>query len=165
MDKHTDKWTGLSVCDERPGSLLREIQGLWACGPQRIHHLRLAILSSAQLKPHLMRWLHCLLLVKGDEGLGSLVSQAGWRAEGGTLSSSLTVSRWKPGRPRGVIKETHQPPESSLPIRNPEQSGSTGISWVLGRWAGKAVGRAQPAVCLPMHWGASCWQMFTHFPN
>lgn len=53
--------------------------------------------------------------------------------------------------PRRVIKETHQPQESSLPIRNSELSSSTGISWVLGRWAGKAVGKAQPAVCLPMH--------------
>lgn len=94
------------------------------------------------------------------------MSQAGWRAEGRTLSS--TVSRWKPGMPRRVIRETHQPPESSLLLRNPEQSSSTGISWVLGRRAGKVVagwGGAQPAVCLPMHWGASCWQMFTHFPN
>lgn len=55
--------------------------------------------------------------------------------------------------PRRVIRETHQPPESSLLIRNPEQSSSTGISWVLGRWAGKALvgggrGRGRPACCL-----------------
>lgn len=83
--------------------------------------------------------------------LRGLVSQAGWRAEGGTRS--LTVSRWKPGMPRRVIKETQPPPESSLLLQTPEQRGSTGISWVLGRWAGKTVGRAQPAVCLPMHGG------------
>lgn len=70
MDRRTDKWTSLSVCDGRLGSLLYEIQGLWACGPQRIQHLRLAVPSSAQFKPQLMRWLCCLLLVKGDEGPG-----------------------------------------------------------------------------------------------
>lgn len=115
-----------------------------------------AILSSAQLKPHLMRWLCCLLQ---DDGKGTpwgpechsrlvnwrrehylwLYPDGNWYAQGGS------------------VKEAHPPPESSLLTRNPLQGCSTDISWALGRWADKVVVSLAYVVCLPMHrqgWGA-----------
>lgn len=141
-DGHTDKRTAPSVCDRRLGSLLSQIcvQELWAPG-QRLQHLRQAILSSAQLKPHLMRWLCCLLQDDGERTpWGPKRHRQAGELKKGILS--LTVSRWKSGMPRRVIKETHPPPESSLLTRNPLQGCSTDISWALGRWADKVVGRA-----------------------
>ena len=141
-DGHTDKRTAPSVCDRRLGSLLSQIcvQELWAPG-QRLQHLRQAILSSAQLKPHLMRWLCCLLQDDGERTpWGPKCHRQAGELKKGILS--LTVSRWKSGMPRRVIKETHPPPESSLLTRNPLQGCSTNISWALGRWADKVVGRA-----------------------
>lgn len=86
-----------------------------------------------------MRWLCCLLQ---DDGKGTPWGPECHRQAGelkkGTLS--LTVSRWKSGMPRRVIKEAHPPSESFLLTRNPLQGCSTDISWALGRWADKVVG-------------------------
>lgn len=65
-DGQTDQWIVLSVCDGRPGSLLCERQGLWASSLQSVQYLKPAISSSAQLKPHLMRWLCLFSPSRGD---------------------------------------------------------------------------------------------------
>lgn len=61
-DGHTDKRTAPSVCDGRHRQSAQSRLCIGALGPwARLQHLGRAILSSAQLKPHLMRWLCCLL--------------------------------------------------------------------------------------------------------
>lgn len=91
-----------------------------------------------------MRWL-CCLLVKGDGGPGR--TRVTSRLESWRRNTILTVSRWKPGMPRRVIKETHQPPESLSACKEPRAKQ---LYWYLlgSGQMGRQGGGEGPACCL-----------------
>ena len=50
----TDRWAVVSVCDERLGSVLCQLQVLWACGPTAAPEVGSLVLCSTQATPNKM---------------------------------------------------------------------------------------------------------------
>lgn len=127
----TDQWIVLSVCDGRPGSLLCERQGLWASSLQSVQHLKPAILSSAQLKPHLMRWLCLFSPSRGGWGPW----EAWCHKQAGELKEEHDLWLYPDGNlvcPGGSLRR-HNHLQNPLCLYRPQSKGALLVS--LGFWA------------------------------